>query len=300
MSQPLISVVVPTRNRADSLARAVSSVLAQTYRNFELLIVDDASGEEAGEILSRIAASDGRIRVLRNPVALGGAGARNVGISSSRGSWIAFLDDDDEWASSKLEYQLAAMCANRNAVACSCSYVRHSALGIKSLVKVPDGLSLSQLLRGNVLGGASMCFCLSDVIKEIGGFDARFKSAQDWDLWVRLRKKGNIVSRSEPLVRYQAHNGARISNNMQSQYLGARRFYFKHRQQMDKPLRRHRVSSICFFMSRQTGRDMGHRIRYLAMAAKYSSLPVALSYVKSSLPRMIRDAAFGVFRHLGQ
>lgn len=290
MRQPLVSVVIPTHNRLKFLQRAMATVLGQTEQNFELIIIDDASTDGTGLYLANLATQDSRIQILSNTESKGGAGARNKGISSSRGKWIAFLDDDDEWMPTKLKRQLQALQAKPSAVACSCSFVQRFPSGISKTIKVPENVTLQQLLSGSVLGGASMCLCSGSVLREIGGFDANFRSGQDWDLWVRLRQQGNIVVCPEALVLYHVHEGMRISNNMRSQYLGARRFYFKYRSLMDSSLRRHRLSYNCFIMSRQADRKLRYRLRYLALSLLNTSPRVSLSYAVSSIPRLIRDA----------
>lgn len=289
MKTPLISVVLPTHNRKMLLGRAIRSVLEQTERNIELIVVDDASTDGTTNILNQFANSDSRIKILRNPGSLGGGGARNAGIAASSGKWIAFLDDDDEWLATKLRYQLDKLKACPSAIACSCNFEQYFSSGASKIVRLPENVSLQQLLRGSVLGGASMCLCSKDVLSRIGGFDTKFKSGQDWDLWVRLRQAGDIVVCNDVLVKYQAHDGLRITNNMRSQYLGARRFYFKHRHQMDLSLRRFRVAYSCFIMSRQIERGLRSRLRYLTLSLRHSPLPVGVSYARSSVPRLIRD-----------
>ncbi len=289
MKTPLVSVVMPTHNRAALLGHAIRSVLEQTETNIELIVVDDASTDGTPELLRHLANSDSRIKILRNSESLGGGGARNAGISASSGEWIAFLDDDDEWVPTKLRYQLDKLNACSSAVACSCNFEQHFPSGISRIVRLSENVALYQLLRGSILGGASMCLCSREVLSKIGGFDTKFKSGQDWDLWVRLRQEGDIVVCNEVLVKYQAHDGLRITNNMRSQYLGARRFYFKYRQQMDLSLRRFKIAHSCFIMSRQCERSLRSRFRYLTLSLRHSPLLVGLSYAKSSFPRLIRD-----------
>ena len=296
--EPLVSVVLPTRNRLEFLRRATASVLAQSERNLELLVVDDASTDGTAAYLSDLTARDDRVRVVRNSIAMGGAGARNQGIQQSRGAWVAFIDDDDEWMPAKLQRQLATLAANSAAVACSCSYVKHVRSGRSKRVPVPMQVSLQQLLATNHLGGASMCICSGRVLREIGGFDPKLRSAQDLDLWVRLRLRGEIVSCGETLVVLSVHEGPRISNNMQSLYEGARRFYFKHRRLMDKALRRHRLAYNCFIMSRQATRGLRYRYRHLLMCVHNSSGEYSLGYLRSSAPRLVRDACVRAFTSL--
>ena len=93
--KPLVSIVIPSRNRCNLLPRAVRSVLNQTYRNIEVIIVDDASTDGTPRAIRELSEQDQRVRGLRNDQPLGGGAARNVGIQAARVKYIAFLDDDD-------------------------------------------------------------------------------------------------------------------------------------------------------------------------------------------------------------
>jgi glycosyltransferase involved in cell wall biosynthesis len=287
---PLVSVVIPTRDRLEFLRLAAVSVLRQSQDDLELIIVDDASEDGTAAYLVELARRDCRVRTVRNAVPQGGAGARNLGISQSRGHWIAFLDDDDEWLPEKLQRQLQRLKSTASAVACSCNFIMRFSSGRSKMVQVVPDATLQQLLFENELGSASLCICSSNVLKGIGGFDARLRSAQDHDLWVRVRQQGDVVVCDEALVLYSAHARPRITNNMQSQYHGARRFYFKHRHIMDASGRRRRVARNCFLMSRQETRGLRHRLRYLILSMRNSPPLEALSYAASSLPRLVRDA----------
>lgn len=295
VKRPLVSVVLPTHNRKEFLSRSVASVLAQTEQNFELIVVDDASTDGTQTYLATLPSQDARIRVIRNSIAKGGGGARNEGIIHCRGLWVAFLDDDDEWMPGKLQRQLEVLDFSHSAVACSCGYEVRLPSGLSNVTIVPTNVSLRELFDDNWLGGASMCICSTTVLREIGGFDSRLRSAQDLDLWVRLRQRGNVVVCKEPLVLYRAHQGPRITNNMNAQYVGVRRFYFKYRHLMDASLRRRRVSHSCFIMSRQINRSLRCRMRYLILALRNSSIRVSWSYATSSLPRLARDAVLKRF-----
>lgn len=103
---PLVSVVIPTRGRPELLRRAIASAFAQTYQNLEVVVVVDGPDVQTEEALRAL--KDERIRAQILPQNVGGAEARNIGVRASRGQWIAFLDDDDEWLPKKLEKQMAA------------------------------------------------------------------------------------------------------------------------------------------------------------------------------------------------
>jgi glycosyltransferase involved in cell wall biosynthesis len=287
---PLVSVVIPTRDRLQFLLRAVDSVLKQSHGDLELIIVDDASQDGTAPYLAGLQRHDARVRTLRNDVPRGGAGARNQGIAASRGQWIAFLDDDDEWMPEKLQRQLRMLSSASAAVACSCDFVMRFSSGRSKVVRVARHATLQQLLFENELGSASLCICSSMVLKGIGGFDANLQSAQDQDLWARVRQQGDVVVCTEPLVLYRAHGGRRITNDMQAQYVGARRYYFKHRGIMDPRCRRGRMARNCFLMSRQATRPVRHRLRYLILSMRRSGPMEALAYAASSLPRLLADA----------
>jgi len=287
--RPLVSVVLPTHNRVDLLAGAVESVLSQTEQRFELIVVDDGSRDATPEYLAALTGRDRRTRSIRLETPRGGAGARNEGIRVSRGDWVAFLDDDDRWLPTKLEKQLTALRAHPTAVAASCGYERVFASRKRQVVAVPASVKLSDLLESNVLGSASLCLGSAQALCSIAGFDTSLVAGQDLDLWVRLRQLGEIVVCGEPLVLYHVHDGPRITNNMFSQYAGSRRFYFKHRHLMDGAVRRHRIAHASFLMSRQDQRSLHRRIRFLFIAIRNAKLGDAISYARSSLPRLLRD-----------
>jgi glycosyltransferase involved in cell wall biosynthesis len=290
---PLVSVVVPTRDRLPLVRRAVLSVLQQSEQSFELILIDDASSDGTRQYLTQLAAADPRIRVIRNALPKGGAGARNVGIGMSRGKWIAFLDDDDEWLPLKLESQLQALQQTPDAVACSCAYLLLADSGVARKRSVPANVALHELLLENPLGGASMCVCSGAVLREIGAFDADFLSGQDLDLWLRLRQRGPIIACDTALVLHRYHSGSRITTNMRSQYLGARHFYFKHRGLMDGALRRQRIALCCFIMSQQPTRRLRFRRRYLWLSLLFSPRRRCMAYALASGTRLMRDALRG-------
>jgi glycosyltransferase involved in cell wall biosynthesis len=104
MQPKLVSVIIPTYNRASTLARAIESVLKQTYGNLELIVVDDSSNDETSGVVSGIA--DERIKYIKFSKNKGVAAARNAGIKESCGDYIAFLDSDDQWLPDKLKLSL--------------------------------------------------------------------------------------------------------------------------------------------------------------------------------------------------
>src|SRR5215510_4815345 len=104
---PKVSVIIPTHNRAEFLHSAITSVLNQTFQNFEIIIVDDASKDHTREVIANF--NDTRVKVIHNQVSKGDAGARNIGVVNSNCEYVAFLDDDDEWLPEKLKIQICLL-----------------------------------------------------------------------------------------------------------------------------------------------------------------------------------------------
>ncbi|NJL52681.1 MAG: glycosyltransferase family 2 protein, partial [Hydrococcus sp. SU_1_0] len=107
MVHQLVSVIIPTYNRADLILRAIASVVAQSYANLEIIVVDDASSEDIPEAIAQI--DDPRLKYIRHDTNLGGSVARNTGIKHAQGQFVAFLDSDDVWLPDKLQSQLAGI-----------------------------------------------------------------------------------------------------------------------------------------------------------------------------------------------
>lgn len=294
---PLVSVILPTRNRAEFLQLAIKSVLSQTEVRLELIIVDDASSDSTQNVIAHYIKQDERVRCIRNVQPEGGGGARNLGVRNAKCRWIAFIDDDDVWLPEKMARQIELLSLNPTSVAASCFFQQQFPSGKSKIIQLKDRPSFDDLLCGNILGGASMCICVRETLVQIGGFDTALLSGQDWDLWIRLRERGDIVVCPEVLVIYQAHENQRISNNMNAQNQGARRFHFKYRARMTPSIRKLRIAYATFIMSRQTVRSKLARLRYLLIATKYAgSAKKSFSYVASSFPRLLADWYFSILK----
>ena len=206
-NQPLVSVVIPTRNRAGMIAAAVGETLDQVGVGVEAIVVDDASTDATGDALAAIA--DPRLRIVRRSERGRLASARNSGIEAARGEWVAFLDDDDLWSPDKLRLQLAA------AGAAGAGFAYAGAVtvgaGLEPLhrwrLPAPDRL-LDELLALNVMpAGASNVVARTALVRELGGFDAELSHTTDWDMWIRLAAASPAAAVAEPLVAYRLHDG---------------------------------------------------------------------------------------------
>lgn len=183
---PIVSVVIPTRNRPEWLKAAVESVLAQTMPDLEIVIALNGATSAAAEMAMRLGA-DPRVKAIET-AAKTVAGARNRGMAAAQGEWIAFLDDDDIWLPQKLEIQLAAALASGVGVV-TCNFVQfneHGDVVQSGLTPRPAGLSFAEaLLLGNYVSGGSALIVKASIIRATEGWDERI-SCCDWDLWRRL------------------------------------------------------------------------------------------------------------------
>lgn len=204
---PLVSVIIPTRNRIDLLLRAVRSVQRQTYPHLEIIVVDDGSTDGTSEVIEAL--GDPRIRCLRHHLQRGGGAARNTGIGAATGELIAFLDDDDEWLPEKTEEQLRVL---KGFDAVACSSVEYGREGADSARRPsdPDTLALKDL-RDGPWGGTGVLMARADVVKSTL-FDETLPMGQDWDFFIRLALTRRIAYLAKPLLRYNGGDHPRITN----------------------------------------------------------------------------------------
>ena len=221
MQIPFFTVVIPTYNRSNLLKRAIVSVLEQTFANFELIIVDDQSTDDTASVVNSF--GDSRIRYMMNHRTKGACGARNVGIFSATGKWVAFLDDDDIWLPEKLKDQYELIQDVEETVGLVCSdYAILKSKDQKPLVvkNRPSGWVMDKVLSGGYIGSLSSVCVRADVLHLIDGFDERFPSSQDQDLWLRVAEIAQFAHVPKPHVYMLQDNRDRIGRNAQSKLDG--------------------------------------------------------------------------------
>jgi len=207
---PEVSVVVAAHDQVRWIGDAIESVRAQTFTDWELVVVDDGSTDGTADIVRRHAAMDARIRCLVQPRSERSI-ARNRGLAATSGPLVAFLDADDRWRPEKLARQLAALAAAPAAGFCYtvARFVdpENEPLPIRKPPRPIAGDAFAALLRGNVIILASVVArraCLDTV----GGFDPTLPyGCEDWDLWLRLARRWLVAAVEEELTLYRRHPG---------------------------------------------------------------------------------------------
>ncbi len=198
MKNPSVSVVLPTHNRAALLPRSINTVLDQSYKDLELIVVDDCSGDSTLEVLAGI--NDPRIRTVRLEVNSGPSAARNAGIRASVGKFIAFQDSDAEWLPKKLERQMdlleRSIDQDQRTAACYSRFAISSKDKQKIVPSDPahllQGDIYRRVLQGNVVDTPAILI-RRDLLDTVGFFDETLSKLEDWDLALRLSQKYPIA-----------------------------------------------------------------------------------------------------------
>jgi len=216
MKEPKVSVIIPTYNREKMVKNAIRSVLNQTFSDFEIVIIDDASTDNTESVIKSI--HDNRIRYIRHEKNKGGSAARNTGIIEARGEYIALLDSDDVWLKEKLEKQIDVMEKSElrpGVVYSGVNYIDSHGRLKGPVIPFFKGNIYSYLLEENiVLGGGSTALIRKDCFDEVGLFDENLPSRQDLDLWIRISRKFNFDYVKVPLVNIRIHKD-RITEDLE-------------------------------------------------------------------------------------
>jgi len=201
---PKVSVIIPTHNRAESLRAAITSVLNQTFHDFEIVIVDDASKDHTREVITNF--NDVRIKVIHNPFSKGDAGARNVGVMNSNGEYIAFLEDDDEWLPEKLQIQINLLDNSPSEVGgiCTGRFTIKEADRRAFSVWNPE---INDLSKENFITTSSILL-KKECFEKCGLFDESMPTSSDYDMWIRISKKYAFKSVNMPLMKYYIHDNS--------------------------------------------------------------------------------------------
>lgn len=219
----MISIVIPTFNRATLIGKTLDSVLSQTYSEWECLVVDDFSTDNTKEIVENYCTKDSRFVYLLNESNKGANGARNTGIIHAKGEYISFLDSDDEWLPEMLEKQIKQYLKS-DTIGAVYSNLSHKTLdGNETEFGIPLGIHgniYKETLTQGYLAPTSVLSAKRNLLKKVGLFDLTLPASQDDDICFKLAKKCEIAYIPEVMAYMHNNSNNRISDNSQNVAMG--------------------------------------------------------------------------------
>ncbi len=231
----MVSIIIPTYNRAKILPRAINSILGQSYKDFELIVVDDCSSDNTDDVMKSF--TDPRIRYIKHAQNKGGAAARNTGIKSAQREYVAFLDSDDEWQSEKLTKQVFKIVNSSDEtglVFCLFKTIDSVKKDERLYSVYKNEATQAKILTRNFIGTFSVVLIKKKFLDMVGGVDESLTSCQDWDLYVRLSRVCQFDFMNEALVKYYSSRSKnQISHNKRAIVLGYTRFIEKNKQELN-------------------------------------------------------------------
>ena len=209
--KPIVSVIIPTYNRAHLISGAIQSVLDQTYQDFELIVVDDGSKDNTEEVVKDF--PDPRIRYIRLEENRGAAAARNIGIKAAKGEYIAFQDSDDEWLPEKLEKQIEVFKIVSKEVGVVYADAWRISSGRRTYLKLlkvrpENGFWFNKAFNNPLHIGLQSTLIRKECFQKAGLLDERFPRLIDYEFLVRVSKYFLFYHIDEPLVNYYYTPGA--------------------------------------------------------------------------------------------
>ena len=235
VKNPTVSVIIPTYNRANLIGKAIKSVLKQTYQDFEIIVVDDGSTDNTGEIIRSF--KDKRVKYIEKYKKNKGISvARNIGIKMARGKYFAFLDSDDEWLSEKLSKQIKVLqyeSPEVGAVYSNLCYMDENGKNTNKLRNPKkEGYIYEDLLGKNYVGPPSTLLIRKECFHRVGLFDDLLNAQEDWDMWIRIAKYYRFALIKIPLVKYRLHSN-QLSKNLGVKIITANRILVKYANELE-------------------------------------------------------------------
>jgi glycosyltransferase involved in cell wall biosynthesis len=260
-ASPLVSVIIPAYNAEKTIARTLESVLSQTYKHIEVIVVNDGSTDRTEEIVEAFAQTDRRIRILHQPN-LGATAARNCGIKSSKGEYIAPIDADDIWHEEKIQAQVEVFqhCGPSVGLVYSWSIiVDEMGNPLAGIAHEYQGNVLAELIYSNFVGNGSCPLIRRSCFQNVGDFNINLRAGQDWDMYLR------IAERYEFQVIPKFHIGyRRAMNSISADYKNQQTFmvmvvesFEKKHPKIPKPLFRLSRSRMYSYLASRCN-DQGH------------------------------------------
>jgi teichuronic acid biosynthesis glycosyltransferase TuaG len=211
--EPLVSIITPNYNSEKFITECIDSVRNQTYKKWELIIIDDCSTDNSVSIIKKLQATDARIKLIKLNKNSGPAVARNKGIEEAKGTYIAFLDSDDFWLPQKLKVQVPFMQTKKTSLSFSSYYSVNENKKNQKLLKAKETINYNKLLKGNCIG----CLTAMYSVEKLGKvYFPILKKRQDWALWLKILKDSNLAyGILEPLAFYRRRKSSVSSNKIE-------------------------------------------------------------------------------------
>jgi glycosyltransferase involved in cell wall biosynthesis len=265
----LISVVIPAYKRDRVIERAIRSILAQTYQDFEILVVDDGSRDNTESVVASLAKEDSRIRYFCHDTNRGAQAARNTGAREARGEWIAFLDSDDYFIPNNLEARMLVARRERVKVVNSKCLVLNEDESTTAYGSPPlNGYIYRELLThpGPLFSGLLIA---KEALEKVGYLDEQIISYQDWDTVIRLAKHYPFGFVAEPTFFYDCRGDDTISKNMVREAEGYKQVFNKHFfeivKQLGPPIVSHHYRAIAGFYQAVSDCNSARRYQILSL-----------------------------------
>lgn len=301
-----VAVIIPTHKRAKALARAVASVISQTAPCKEVIVVSDGIDLETNEVMQSLQEGHSNIQYYIVDPPMGANHARNIGIMRSRAKYVAFLDDDDEWISEKIEMQLAVMKENPSiGLVCTAAVITSRGRRINR-TSVPTATfdSSQMILKLNCIGTTSSVLVKRKYLQNVGMFDEQLPALQDYDLWIRICQITGVGVVEKPCVVYHDEVGSnQISSSADKYEMASTYLYDKYEDLYNRKLNTEELRDVVgrSFLSlslRFTRNRHGEKARSFARKAirKGQIVNGILCYVFSFLPYSFLMRLYGMFR----
>lgn len=269
----MISVIIPTHKRPVLLKRAIESVLNQTVLPLEIIVVDDAGSKESEKVVNSF--NSKLLRYVHNIDGQGASSSRNFGVNFAKGEFVAFLDDDDEWLSTKLEKQIKQI-KNNNLDACfSQIQIRYENTDISYVTKSKKGKDyITDILMENYIGATISSVIKKQAFLDVGGFDINYKAREEYDLWIKLITNNysfDIVEKPLAISYRSLEKRQRISSSINNYITAIDRLNEKHKEavnaQLSEKQKKQRVKMQYEFLAAQAA-SIGLKKESVAYYAK--------------------------------
>lgn len=218
-----VSVIMAAYNAEKTIRFAIESVLAQTYNNYELLVVNDGSVDATKEIVEAYCKEDSRVKLINNSKNMGVSLTRQNGLKHATGEWVAILDSDDIWTPDKLQKQMLLQKKTQAALLYTGSgFINQAGYPIDWTLQVPEFITYRKLLKQNIISNSS-ALCRKDLFEHyyVIGDDTH----EDFALWLRILKNGEVAyGVNEPLLIYRLSSGSKTANKARAAVMNWRTY----------------------------------------------------------------------------